>query len=433
MRTYQQTIKEIYGLQEFAIKLGLENIEFLCERLNRPETHYPIIHIAGTNGKGSTAFYLAAFLQAHGLKTGLFTSPHLRDYRERIRVNDALIDPEFIVDFWSEHKQAVYRRKATFFDTTTALGFAYFARQNVDVAVIETGLGGRLDSTNIVKPEIVVLTPIDFDHQKQLGHTLGSIAREKAGIIKDPAVVFCAPQPSEALDVFLHTVSHRHLFNYLPQLAEINILRESLDEMEFRLNIKETDSAVRTLKSKQVGDFQAQNMALAILTARHFLAQRNISWNWTAIEDVLKTKIWPGRLQTIQTNPRIIFDVSHNVAGIQRTVEYVQRVAPELKIHLLLGLLDYKDHGAIVAYLSRKNLNISLTEPNTYKKLSVDTLEEEFIRSSVAVKKIPDPFRAFKQISKNMSSLELLLVMGSHYLIGDLLNRLGTRTGDLKK
>ncbi len=418
--TYLRTIREIYDLQEFAIKLGLENISALCQILGQPHKRYPVIHLAGTNGKGSTAFFLAAFLQAHGLKTGLFTSPHLRDYRERIRVNDQLIEPEFVVQFWQGHKNDILRRKATFFDTTTAMGFTYFAHKKVDVAVIETGLGGRLDSTNIVQPQEVVLTPIDFDHQKQLGNTLSSIAREKAGIIKKGAPVFCAPQPAEALHVFQQATPEKSFF-YLPELVEIYLREESLDEMTFEVVFHENHER-RLFVSKQVGDFQAWNITLAMLTARYFLQERGIAWNQKKIAEVLRNKIWPARLQTIRREPRIIFDVSHNLQGIRRTLHFVQRVAPEKQIILLLGLIETKDYGAIVSYLKEKNLNIWVTEPNISKRLPATALENEFRRQGMAVRVVADPRIALKQIAEKQKSSELLITLGSHYLIGDLLN-----------
>ena len=418
--TYHRTIHEIYALQEFAIKLGLENITALCQILGQPHKRYPVIHLAGTNGKGSTAFFLAAFLQAHGLKAGLFTSPHLRDYRERIRVNDQWIEPEFVVQFWQSHKNDILRRKATFFDTTTAMGFAYFARKEVDVAVIETGLGGRLDSTNIVQPREVVLTPIDFDHQKQLGNTLSSIAREKAGIIKKGAPIFCAPQPEEALQVFLRAAAGNP-FHYLPHAAEISLHKESLDEMTFEVVFRENHEK-HVFVSKQVGDFQAWNMTLAMLAARHFLQQQGIAWNQKKVAEVLQSKIWPARLQTIRREPRIIFDVSHNLQGIRRTLRFVQRVAPEKQIILLLGLIETKDYGAIVSYLKEKNLNIWVTEPNISKKLPATVLENEFRRQGVAARCVENPRIALQQIAEKQKSSELLIVLGSHYLIGDLLN-----------
>jgi len=185
MISYSQTVEQLFDLQKYAIKLGLENITLLSKNFGDPHLKYPTIHIAGTNGKGSTSFFISKILQTTGLKVGLFTSPHLVDFRERIRINDELIATEYVTSFWQEVKELVLKLEATFFDTTTLLAFKYFSDQNVDVAIIETGLGGRLDSTNILKPEIAVLTPIAYDHQKQLGKTIEKIAYEKAGIIKD--------------------------------------------------------------------------------------------------------------------------------------------------------------------------------------------------------------------------------------------------------
>ncbi len=424
MKTYRQTVREIYDLQEFAIKLGLENIENFVRRLGHPEQNYPIIHLAGTNGKGSTAFFIAAFLHAHGFKVGLYTSPHLRDYRERIRVNDRLIDPEFIVRFWQEHQDYVYKRKVTFFDTTTALGFAYFARQKVDVAVIETGLGGRLDSTNIVRPELVVITPIDYDHQKQLGGTLEQIASEKAGIIKADAPVLSAKQKPEALSVFLTRVSNHNRFFYLPEHLHIAVIEQSLDGLRFRIEFLRENFGPLLLHSRQTGTFQAHNIALALLTTHRFLLQRKRKIDFSAIQTVLEDKIWPARLQTVQKEPRILFDVSHNLAGIRQTLSFVRRVCPQKNIWLLLGLLETKDFESIVTYLSEQNLNILLTEPNTHKKLSANRLAEAFKRHSVPVQIISDANQALRRARSALTQSDILLVSGSHYLIGDLMNRL---------
>lgn len=201
MDLYTQTTQQLFDLQKYAIKLGLENISYLCQVFGNPQLKFPIIHIAGTNGKGSTAFYISNILQTCGLKVGLYTSPHLVDFRERIRINNQLIEKDYIIQFWKEIKESVLRLKATFFDTTTLMALKYFADKEVDVAVIETGLGGRLDSTNIVKPDMVVITPIGYDHQKQLGKTLKLIAFEKAGIIKDKCIVFVSEQKRSVLNV----------------------------------------------------------------------------------------------------------------------------------------------------------------------------------------------------------------------------------------
>ncbi len=418
---YQQTIAQIYGLQEFAIKLGLENISAFASRLGNPHLKYPVIHIAGTNGKGSTAFFIHQLLKQHGLKSGLFTSPHLADYRERIRINDTLIDPDFIVDFWSDHKNFILNRKATFFDTTTAMAFKYFAEQNVDVAIIETGLGGRLDSTNIVQPQIVVLTPVDFDHQKQLGNTLTSIAREKAGIIKKGAEVFSAPQQTEVLSIFWKHCTNITHFHYQPDLAKIVIQKSSLDGMDFQLKLKKTHQTFN-FYSKQVGEYQVQNLALALLTARYFLEQRRIKWSIEHTRHVFSTQIWPARLQTVCKSPRVLFDVSHNLAGIQKTIQFLKKQTKNKAFYVLLGLIQYKDFKKIVTFLSQNNLNIYITEPFSDKKLPAEILKQAFDQLGQKVTIVPDPVKAVIDLMKAINKNELLLVTGSHYLIGHLIN-----------
>ena len=181
---YKETITQLYDLQQFSVKQGLDNISDLVKFLNHPEKNFPVIHVAGTNGKGSTSVILQKILSAHGLRTGLYTSPHLIDFRERIRIDNEYIKHEYIVGYWTKIASKVLEIKATFFDTTTALAFNYFSDQDVDVAVIETGLGGRLDSTNIVDSVAAIITPIHRDHTKQLGTKLKGITAEKADIIK---------------------------------------------------------------------------------------------------------------------------------------------------------------------------------------------------------------------------------------------------------
>lgn len=423
--TYKETIQQIYDLQEFAIKLGLENISALANRLGNPHLKYPVIHIAGTNGKGSTAFFIHQLLQHHGLKSGMFTSPHLTDYRERIRVGDELISPYYVIDFWRHNKDYILKRKATFFDTTTALAFQYFADQKVDVAVIETGLGGRLDSTNIVQPEIVVLTPVDFDHQKQLGNTLSSIAREKAGIIKPGATVFCAPQPPDVLNVFLKHVENLRKFRYLPDLIKIKPGHSSLDGQNLKIYFI-SEQQEMDFKSLQCGHFQAQNQALALLVVNDFLRKKQLNWDPQAIQQVFSTRLWPGRLQTVHLKPRIIFDVSHNLAGIKGTLEFVKKNIAENKIYLLIGLLEYKDYKNIVTFLSKQNLNIYLTEPKTEKKLPAVKLKTAFKQLNKETSLLPDPVKAVKLLKTQLTDDELLIVMGSHYLIGYLMNQLKT-------
>ncbi|MGD9898082.1 MAG: folylpolyglutamate synthase/dihydrofolate synthase family protein [Calditrichaceae bacterium] len=420
---YSTTIEELYDLQKFAIKLGLENIKAICDFLSNPHLDYPVIHIAGTNGKGSTSYFTASFLQAMGLKVGLFTSPHLVDFRERIRINGIKIEKKFIIDFWDKTKELVLKRQATFFDTTTALAFEYFRFKQVDVAVIETGLGGRLDSTNLVNSEIAVLTPIDFDHEKQLGNTLKEIVFEKTGIIKDKAFVFSGEQHDETFHYIEERLKPSNKFFALKNHVTCEIKDISLDGTTFDLSDKLNQERFGNLNTRQVGNFQLNNIALAYLVSRNFLSSRNINFSEKIFRDSLASSIWEGRLQVMQKQPRIIFDVSHNRDGIKRTIDFIMDfVAPE-KFLLLLGLVRDKQFEDIVKYLSGKARLIVVTEPETDRKLDGDTLFNLFKQNHQNAYFIKDLHKAFEFSKKQQQADDILLVAGSHYLIGPYLNK----------
>jgi dihydrofolate synthase/folylpolyglutamate synthase len=419
---YKNTVAELFDLQKFAIKLGLDNITALMRLLNNPHKDYPVIHIAGTNGKGSTAFFLAGILEAAGLKTGLFTSPHLIDFRERMRVNGKMIEQSDVNHFWRRVKNDVLKRKATFFDTTAAMAFDYFSREKVDVAVIETGLGGRLDSTNVADSEIAVITPIDFDHQKQLGNTLSQIAFEKAGIIKKRSAVFCAAQQEETLPVLKQPQNGG--FYYLPDFIRITIKSASLDSMIFDIHDALFNDIITDLNSRQVGNYQAENIGLAYLTARYFLKKHAINFEHNIVKEKLKNYFWPGRLQTISKNPRIIFDVSHNPAGIKTTLKYLSSMIEKKKLHILLGIVEDKSYEEIAAAAVWNCNSVYLTEPDTHRKLDGQILLETFNRLHKKAELINEPQKAYNYAKSKLKKDETLLVIGSHYLIGHLLAKL---------
>ena len=421
MMDYQSAISEIYDLQKYAIKLGLDNIKFLMNSLNNPHNQYPVIHIAGTNGKGSTAFYIAGILQAMGMNTGLFTSPHLVDFRERIQVNGHKIEKSFIADFWQREKKTILSREATFFDTTTALGLDYFKMKNVDVAVVETGLGGRLDSTNIVDSEIAVITPIDFDHQKQLGTTLKKIAYEKAGIIKKKSVVFSTVQQQSALEQISDVVNRNNTFIYYPDYVKIDIKSASLDSMEFDLVDKFNKDILSGLNTKQVGVFQADNIGLAYLVSRYFLQKQGKSFNKRIFKEQISQIFWSGRLHKVQSHPDIIFDVSHNPAGIKKTLNYLLENTDRESLHILLGLVSDKSHKEIVSFIAETGRFIYVTEPDTYRKLDGDKLVNSFKKNKRDAHLIRNPQKAFEYAKSQLRDDDTLLVIGSHYLVGALL------------
>lgn len=417
MTIYQKTLADIYDLQEFAIKLGLENICALTEHLGNPHETYPVIHVAGTNGKGSTAFFVAQILKSMGLKTGLYTSPHLVDFRERIRIDETLIDTEFIINFWSDLKNLVHKRKATFFDVTTALAFDYFKYHNVDVAVVETGLGGRLDSTNIVNPELILITPIQFDHEKQLGRNLTSIASEKAGIFKQNSVIFSAKQHPIALHALKERVPSASRLIYLADYITTRIQKADLQGTYFSLQDRYFNDHFDSVFCLQPGDFQIHNLSLGYFAARYYLDQKNITFMHDNFQHIISNTAWPGRLQTISHKPHIIFDVSHNYHGIRKTVSFLESVTNKNRV-LLIGLVKDKNYRKIARYLSGRFRKIIITEPETHRKLEGITLKKVFDNLQQDAIFVKDLKEAYDLAKIQLRTTETLLIIGSHYLIG---------------
>ena len=421
MNAYTQTVNEIFDLQQFAIKLGLDNIRALMEALGNPHLAYPVIHIAGTNGKGSTSFFIAKILENAGLKVGLYTSPHLVDFRERMQVNGLQISEDGVIDFWQHVKDIVLERKATFFDTTTAMAFNYFQTQQVDVAVIETGLGGRLDSTNIVIPELAVITPIHFDHEKQLGDTLAQIAGEKAGIIKEGTTVISAEQESEALKVLKGKSDIAESFIYLPDILKSELVSDSLEGMKFTIEDLHYQQTFKKLYCRQLGDFQLNNLVMAYFVSRMYMEKAGIEFNPDILKNAFSENQWAGRLQIIQKNPYIIFDVSHNFIGILKTLRYLSELINPNSLHILIGLVQDKDYLSIAETISQYSKYITVTEPDTYRKLDGELLVSVLKKSKSQVNFIKDLSRAYEFCRKQLQPQDTLLVIGSHYLIGALM------------
>ena len=417
---YTSALDELFDLQRFSLKMGLDNITRLCQFLGNPQQAYSTIHIAGTNGKGSTAIMIQKILAGHGLRTGLYTSPHLIDFRERIRIDQELIEPAFISDFWEKMAAEVTALKATFFDTTTAMAFKYFQEKNVDAAVIETGLGGRLDSTNILHPEAVVLTPIHIDHIPQLGAELKNIAAEKAAIIKDGVALFCAdqlPEVEEVIREFSTGITAEYL---LGQAVGCHITSCSARGTIFDFADKLRQESFSDLRLNLLGEFQVGNALLAYLTARWFLEKRSIRFNPDILIKVFDQIQWPGRLQRISQRPLIYFDVSHNYSGFETTLEFIRSNYNPAAAVLLLGLLADKEYERIVQLIVKDFKRIIVTEPNNERKLGAEILAAVFNKYGIRAEPIKNPQQAFDFCVKNMKQDEVLFVMGSHFLVGEL-------------
>ncbi len=428
MNTYSNTISELYKLQQFSIKMGLDNITKICDFLDNPQNSYPVIHVAGTNGKGSTSRMIQSILSLHGLKVGLYTSPHLVDFRERITVNEEQIDKDFVVEYWQKISSLVNKLRATFFDTTTALAFMYFRKNNIDVAIIETGLGGRLDSTNIVKPLSVVITPIEIDHTKQLGSRLKSIALEKASIIKNGSTVFVAKQKKNVRDVLIHASSRAKTCYYFTDTIRIDEICSGQDDLTFRLFDRLRKKTIEHIRVNLAGYYQAGNAGLAYLCSRWFLENSSMVFSEKLIKKALGEITWPGRLQIVSQSPLVYFDVSHNYAGFKHTLEFVDKLSCSGEKYLLFGLLEDKAYKPIIRMIHESFRNVIITEPAHDRALSAQLILKEFKKYGMEAIICKSITEAYAKTIQNMAKNDVLFVMGSHYIIGELLAFSGKNT-----
>ncbi|MCK4272711.1 bifunctional folylpolyglutamate synthase/dihydrofolate synthase, partial [bacterium] len=348
--TYQSVLQELYGLGKFGIKLGLHNVFSLLKSLDDPHHTFPSIHLAGSNGKGSTAACLAAVLQAAGFRVGLYTSPHLVDFRERIRVDGKLISPGGVVRLWKQVRPRVRELRATYFEAVTAMAFEHFRARKVDVAVVEVGLGGRLDATNVLLPDVVVITNISREHTQWLGTRLDKIAREKAGIVKEGIPVVCAETRKTPLGVIRRIC--------LRQKAPLRLVDEELSWQVQKVSLGGTDLLVK-FEGKDCGQFhlslagrhQVRNGMTALLAVQ---VMRNIGWqiSFEAVHTGFNLVHWPGRLQVVRESPLVLLDVAHNPAGSKALSLALRELLPDRKIRFVFGVREDKERGFMIRHLS---------------------------------------------------------------------------------
>lgn len=361
---YQQTLEFLYSklpmftrIGASAFKKDLINTIALCEALDNPQTKFKTIHVAGTNGKGSTSHMLASILQAQGYKTGLYTSPHLKDFRERIRINGKMMSKTEVCSFVQKQKQLIEKIEPSFFEVTVAMAFDYFARHKVDIAVIEVGLGGRLDSTNIITPEISVITNISLDHTNMLGNTLAEIAGEKAGIIKNGIPSVIGETQSESKPVF---VAKAKEVNSLIVFADQQLNAQDISIKNGKLSLsvyQENNLEYSKLQSDLTGIYQPKNI-LTVLQSLDVLNQKtNLKISkesiYKGLKQVKKFTGLQGRWQTIGKNPLIICDTGHNEAGITEVVKNIS-LTPYKNLHVVFGMVKDKDISKVLSILPKK-------------------------------------------------------------------------------
>jgi dihydrofolate synthase/folylpolyglutamate synthase len=433
--TYEESVRYLFTLgrelaspqQASVTKFDLANITTLCERLGQPQREFQSVHVAGTNGKGSTAAMLDSILRAAGLRTGLYTSPHLERINERIRLDGQEIsDTDFAGTFTRLHKMIEELLGAgklaahpTFFECVTALAFEFFARAGAQFAVCEVGMGGRLDATNILVPEVAVITQIDFDHENYLGHSIQEIAAEKAGIIKPGARVVSAAEHLIARVAIRRRVAEQYAF--LVEIEnEFYIENITTHEGCFKFTaVSNTSGASILLNVPLPGRFQVRN-ALTALAAARMLAERGAPIDDDAIARGIASTVWPGRLERIAGKPEIYFDGAHNPSGAREIAVFWETHLPGRNIYLIYGALRDKAVDEIAGLLFPHASSVILTSPAQSRAISAPVLAEMTRHHARQVEVIPDPNLAFERALELASPDDVIFVTGSLYLVGDL-------------
>jgi dihydrofolate synthase/folylpolyglutamate synthase len=419
-KNYDEALFYLYDLERFGIKLDLSNITSLMSRLGNPHLKFPCIHIAGTNGKGSVAAMLHSIISEAGYKTGLYTSPHLVDFRERIRVGHELIVKDFIFDFVQMLKDEIDKNAYTFFEVTTALAFLYLAEKKVDVAVVETGLGGRLDATNVINPLISIITNIGLEHTEHLGNTISQIAREKAGIIKDEVPTITAVNQPEAEEVIRSVCVERS--SELIQVqkgSSYTILDFTIDGSRF--NFSSNSGRYENLRLSLAGEHQVLNAAIC-LTAIQKLKELGWRVDEQAIRDGLRKVNWRARLEVFRKEPLVILDVAHNPAGIQTLIQSLDQLFPEKKIIFILGVMEDKDYHSMLREICKKAKFIVLTKPDYKRSAEPEELEDTLKQNNTPYEIIPMVKQAYLFALKNSKPDNIICITGSHFTVGEFLS-----------
>lgn len=414
-----------------AAKFDLENISVLAAALGSPEKKYASIHIAGTNGKGSTAAFLEAILRTARYRTGLYTSPHLERINERIRVNgEEIPDEAFAAVFTRIHElierllaSGKLRAHPTFFECVTAIAFAHFAEAGVQIAVFETGLGGRLDATNIVTPRVSVITRIDFDHENFLGHSLREIAGEKAGIIKPGVPVLIAPQQPETLEV-LRAKAEAMDSPLTETGSAYQIESERIEEGCVRGEVREVATGKElVIAPRLAGRFQLQNAVNAVAAVRLLPPDRFVIGS-AAIEEGIRAAVWPGRIEKVHAEPDVYLDGAHNPSAARELAAFVQETLAGRTVTMIFGALRDKAVDEIAGILFPHTGHVIFTEPRTPRAISATQLAEIAAHHAADSEIIPDAEQALDAAMSRAKSDDAIVVTGSLYLVGQLRGRL---------
>jgi dihydrofolate synthase / folylpolyglutamate synthase len=408
MKNIPEYFKYLYSLERTGMKYDLENIIALLKNLGNPHNNFQSIHIAGTNGKGATASFINSILMGHGLKTGLFTSPHIIKFNERIRVNGKKIPDSYIIDFLDRNKKIIKKIKPSFFEVSTAMAFEYFSKKKIDIAVVECGLGGRLDSTNILHPEISMITQIGMDHMQYLGNTLKKIAMEKIGIVKQGVDVIVSDNNKSLKKLFKNKIDKEFLY-YLDDILKVNT----------------NDSGKFDYTIPLPGDFQLRNAAAAILAIEKYLNDIGIKPVYSKIHkgltNVMLNSGYRCRLELVKNkNKELIFDISHNPDGLKQTVLALKNYKPDA---VIFGIMEDKKLKDALNEVLKISKNIILTKAD-YKRSAVPEYLAGLIKSKrhkiILTESVIDAINKVLDGNKH----KRILITGSFFVISDAIKAL---------
>jgi dihydrofolate synthase/folylpolyglutamate synthase len=412
--TYEKCLYKMFALQRFGIKLELTTILGILNLLGNSHLSYRSIHVAGTNGKGSIASALAAILQNSGFKVGLYTSPHLVKFNERIQINGKPIEDERVISLYETvNKADCGERKATFFEFATAMALYEFACAQVDWAVIETGMGGRLDATNIIRPNLSIITNISLEHQSYLGHTLAKIASEKGGIIKPNVPVVSGVTQKSVIEVIAN-ICRKQTAPFYRLGQDFHIRRRHNGHFDY-FGIHQD---IKALTTGLAGDHQFMNAAI-VLGACEQLIDQGLILQHNVIRKALKNNHWPGRLEIVSARPRVILDGAHNLMAARVLSDYIKKELKEFQTTLVVGILDDKPYEKMLKSLVPVCAKVILTQPKINRALAPQKLSEivKPINSNFEI--IEDVARAVSTAIKNCQSHEAICIAGSLYVVGE--------------
>ncbi len=424
---YQQALDYLYNhlpmysrMGAKAFKEDLKNTIALCSFLNNPQNKIKTIHIAGTNGKGSVSHMLSAALMKNGYKTGLYTSPHLQDFRERIKLDGEMIPQQFVIDFLEKIKTFAEEIQPSFFELTFALSLDYFASQKVDIAIIETGLGGRLDSTNIITPLLSIITNIGMDHMDILGDTKEKIAFEKAGIIKPNVPVVIGESITETKIVFEKKAKENHSPIYFAEdFYSVNQVNYQTNHLEVKL-YSEKEKKEKYFDLDLNGMYQQKNLitvlsALDILKPQFFLNEEKIV---EAFNQVKKITDFHGRWEVIHQNPLVVVDVAHNEDGIRQVAQQILQSNFQ-QLHIVFGMVKDKDPHKVLNLLP-KNAKYYFTQAQMPRALNSFELKEKASHYQLMGNAYDSVNEALNAALKKLSSQDMLLICGSVFIVGEV-------------